>query len=243
MVKSQVENFAPKGQAIRTWKPDLDVPLNDSQIADYTLQDAAGKPLAPGYYFIGVKAEPFESTTNFLQGAAVIVATDNITFKATESESLVWWTDLGTGAPVNNVKVVFYDMDGKQLGTATTNRDGLAYAEDLASPYYVRTDSKDRLAFAAQYWGSGVSAGDFGINQDYWSSPNQPFAFVYTERPIYRPNQDVFIKGIVRQNDDLHYSLPKQDSVWVTIGFEGETLFEQEVQPLEAGILGRHGKH
>ena len=74
-----------------------------------------------------------------------------------------------------------------------------------------------------------VSAGDFGINQDYWSSPNQPFAFVYTERPIYRPNQDVFIKGIVRQNDDLHYSLPKQDSVWVTIGFEGETLFEQEV--------------
>ncbi|RJP50592.1 MAG: hypothetical protein C4583_10305 [Anaerolineaceae bacterium] len=225
----QSENFAPKGRAIRTWKPDLDVPLNDSQIAEYELQDAAGKPLAPGYYFIGVKAEPFKSTTNFLQGAVVIIATDNITFKATESESLVWLTDLETGAPVNNVKVIFYDMDGKQLGTATTNRDGLAYAEDLDEPYYVRTESKDRLAFAAQHWGSGVSAGDFGINQDYWTSPNQPFAFVYTERPIYRPNQDVFIKGIVRQNDDLHYSLPKQDSVWVTIGFEGETLYEQEV--------------
>ncbi len=233
----QSENFAPKGKAIRTWKPDLDVPLNDSQIVEYELQDADGKPLAPGYYFIGVKAEPFESATNFLQGAAVIVATDNLTFKMTESEALAWVTDLETGAPVNNVKVVFYDMDGKQLGAATTNRDGLAYAEDLDKPYYARTNSKDRLAFAAQHWGSGVSAGDFGINQDYWSSPNQPFAFVYTERPIYRPNQDVFIKGIVRQNDDLHYSLPKQDSVWVTIQFEGETLYEQEVSLNKMGTF------
>lgn len=233
----QPENFAPEAKPIRTWTPNLAVPLNESQVAEYELQDAEGKPLAPGYYFIGVKAEPFESAANFLQGAAIIVATDNITLKTTESEALVWLTDLETGAPVNNVKVIFYDIDGKQLGAARTNRDGLAYAEDLEKPYYARTDDNDRLAFAAQHWGSGVSAGDFGINQDYWSSPNQPFAFVYTERPIYRPNQDVFIKGIVRQNDDLHYSLPKQDSVWVTISFEGETLYEQEAALNEMGTF------
>lgn len=231
------ENFASEEKPIRTWTPNLDVPRNEAQVVEYKLQDADGKPLAPGYYFIGVKAGPFEMGTNFVQGAAIILATDNLTFKMTESEGLAWLTDLETGAPVKDVDVVFYDMDGKELGQATTDRNGLAYAEDLEKPYYASAAAKDRVAFAAQHWGSGVSSGEFGINQDYWSSPNQPFAFVYTERPIYRPNQDVFIKGIVRQNDDLHYSLPKQDSVWVTIQFEGETLYEQEVSLNEMGTF------
>lgn len=231
------ENFTPKGTAVRTWTPDLDVPRNESQTVEYKLEDADGKALAPGYYFVGVKAEPFESSANFLQGAAVILATDNLTFKAAESEGLAWLTDLETGEPVKGVDVIFYDMNGKELGAAATDRNGLAYAEDLAFPYFARVKDDERVALTAQYWGSGVSAEEFGINQDYWSSPNRPFAFVYTERPIYRPNQDVFIKGIVRQNDDLHYSLPKQDSVWVTIQFEGETLYEQEVSLNKMGTF------
>lgn len=222
------QDFAPKGQPIRTWKPDLDVKLDQPQRVEFSLKDEGGDPLPIGYYFLGLKAQPF-SYSNFLQAAPIVVASDNLTFKSTESESLVWLTDLETGKPVKNVDVLFYDADGVQIGNASTDKDGLAYADGLAHPYFARTDDKNHLAFAAQFWGSGVSVGDFGIQQDYWTTVNAPFAFVYTERPIYRPNQDVFFKGIVRQNDDLHYSLPKQDSVYVTIDFEGETVYEKEL--------------
>ena len=210
---------------------------NAQQNVEFDLKDDQGNPLAPGYYFLGVNAQPFEYASRFLQGAPIIVATDNMTFKSTESESLVWLTDLETGEPVKNVDVVFYDAQGLQIGKATTDKNGLAYADELAHPYFVRTDDKERLAFAAQSWGSGVSAWDFGIQQDYWTEVNAPFAFVYTERPIYRPDQDVFFKGILRQNDDLHYSLSEQNSVYVTIDFEGETVYEKELSVNEMGTF------
>ncbi len=231
------QDFAPSAKAIRVWVPNLEVDPNQSQSVEYDLKDSNGQPLATGYYFIGVNAEPFDYESNFLQGATLIVATDNLTFKNTDSEALAWLTDLETGKPVANIPVVFYDNEGRELGRAVTGKDGLAYADNLKSPFYARTDDKSRLAFAAQFWGSGVSAGNFGIYQDYWTSPNQPFAFVYTERPIYRPNQDVFIKGILRQNDDLHYSLLKQKEVYVTIDFEGETVYEKTLTLNDMGTF------
>jgi uncharacterized protein YfaS (alpha-2-macroglobulin family) len=42
--------------------------------------------------------------------------------------------------------------------------------------------------------------------------------FVYTERPIYKPGDTIFFKGIVRQDSDALYKLPnsgKQVKVWV----------------------------
>ena len=230
-------DFTPEGKVLRTWNPNLDVDPNETQRVEFDMKDEQGKPLAPGYYFLGLTAQPFEYSSRFLQGAPIIVATDNMTFKTSENEGLVWLTDLETGAPVKGVNVLFYDSDGKQIGKASTDSDGLAYAELSARPYFARTDKKSRLAFAQQGWGSGVSAWDFGISEDYWSKVNAPFGFVYTERPIYRPNQDVFFKGIVRQNDDLHYSLPKQDSVFVTIDFEGETVYEKELALNEMGTF------
>ncbi len=231
------QDFDPRGEVLRTWIPDLGVDPNTQQNVEFDMRDDLGKPLAPGYYFLGLNAQPLKYDSAFLQGAPIIVATDNMTLKTTESESLVWLTDLETGKPIKSVDVFFYDVKGKQVGKATTNKDGLAYADDLSHPYYARTEDNEHLAFTAQSWGSGVSAWDFGIQQDYWTAVNAPFAFVYTERPIYRPNQDVFFKGILRQNDDLHYSLPDADSVYVTIGFEGETVYEKELSVNDMGTF------
>ena len=153
------QDFAPKGQPIRTWKPDLDVKPNQPQRVEFSLKDEGGDPLPIGYYFLGLKASPFSrgsSASNFLQAAPIVVASDNLTFKSTESESLVWLTDLETGKPVKNVDVLFYDADGKKIGNASTDKDGLAYADGLAHPYFARTDDKNHLAFAAQFWGSEI---------------------------------------------------------------------------------------
>ena len=41
----------------------------------------------------------------------------------------------------------------------------------------------------------------------YYSEPYQ--ALFYTDRPVYRPGQTVYFKGILRVDDDAHYSLPE----------------------------------
>ena len=218
--------FVPKTAPIREWNPNTQGPRNQTNQLDLKLQDQAGNPLAPGYYFIGVKGSPLDYTTNFYQASVFIVATDNITFKATSAEGLAWVTDLESGTPQANVPVMFYDKDFNQVGTTTsTDQNGLVYLKGINSPVYARVEGTNHLAFVSTDWGSGVWTGDLGIAENYYGNTNAPFAYLYTDRAIYRPGQDVYFKGLVRQNDDLHYSLLNDAQVYVTI----EDLSSQQV--------------
>ncbi len=93
-------------------------------------------------------------------------------------------------------------------------------------------------AFASLDWGSGVSAGDYGIAENYYGNNTAaPFAYLYTDRPVYRPGQDVYFKGLVRQNDDLHYSLIKETNVYVTIEQSGEQVYSKSLPLSSLGSM------
>jgi len=232
--KSDTTSFNPKVEPIREWTPSVDVPVNQMTYEHFKLQDAQEKPLAPGYYFIGVKGKPLDYKSRFYQGFLFIVATDNITLKTSSTEASAWVTDLESGKPHADVSVTFYNANFAKISTAVTDKNGLAYLR-LANPSYARVDEAGHSAFTAIDWGSGVWAGDFGVYEDYYSPPNSLFGYVYTDRPVYRPGQDVFFKGILRQNDDLHYSLPKKDKVYVTIEQSGQRVFGDYISLSELG--------
>ncbi len=100
-----------------------------------------------------------------------IVATDNITLKATSSEGLAWVTDIESGSPQANVPVMFYDKDFNQVGTTTsTNQNGLVYLKGINSPVYARVEGTNHLAFVSTDWGSGVWTGDLGIAENYYAA-------------------------------------------------------------------------
>ncbi len=217
--------FNPKVEPIRQWNPNTDVPRNMLNRENFKLGDVQGNPLKPGYYFIGVKGKPLDYKSRFYQGFLFIVATDNITLKTTSTEASAWVTDLESGQPEANVPVTFYDQDLRKVGTVSTDKNGIAYLNGLNQPSYARVDAADHAAFTAIDWGSGVWAGDFGLYEGYYSAPNSLFAYVYTDRPVYRPGQDVYFKGIVRRNDDLRYSLPADQKVYLSIEQQGEKVF------------------
>ena len=231
MVKGDLETakFNPQVQPVREWKPDNTAPRNQLNRLNFKLQDPKENPLEPGYYFIGVQGAPLDYSTNFYQGFLFIVATDNITLKTTASEGLAWIVDLESGMPQANVSVTFYDQSFHQLGEVTTDKNGIAYLNGLDTPLYARAEATGHLAFTAIDWGSGVWAGDFGLYEGYYSNTVTPFVYLYTERPVYRPGQEVYFKGILRQNDDLHYSLPKQSQVYATIEHFGERVFAENM--------------
>lgn len=230
--------FNPKVKPIREWMPDVAVPRNQTQYEKFTLQDAQEKPLPPGYYFIGVQAKPLDYKTRFYQGFLFIVATDNITLKTSPSEASAWVTDLESGMPQAGVAVTYYNDKLSQIGKTVTDKDGLAYLDGLNNPSYARVDGNGHGAFTAIDWGSGVWAGDFGVYENYYSPPNSMFGYIYTDRPVYRPGQEVFFKGIVRVNDDLRYSLPTADKVYVTVEQYGEKIFSEYLPISELGSFG-----
>ena len=231
----QTTDFRPQDQPVREWTPNTDVPRNQVNRQNFKLGDPYSNPLEPGYYFIGVIGAPLDYKGNFYQGYIFSVATDNITLKGTPTEGLAWVTDLESGAPQAGVNVTFYDTDWKQLGSTTTDKDGLAYLSDISNPNYARAEGSGHLAFASLDFGSGVSAGDFGLYQNYYGVTTMPYVYLYTDRPVYRPGQEAYLKGIMRQNDDLHYSLPSQKQVYVIIRRMGEEVYAESLPLSEKG--------
>ena len=235
-VSSVWDHVAKTAQPLREWQLKADK-LNEFGRLNIKLEDKDGSPLPPGYYVITIDGPPLEhgSIKKVYDSALFIVATDNITFKVTGNEALAWVTDLETGKPQVDVNVTFYDEKYKAVGTVKTDGNGLAYLSGVKNTTFVQVTGKDHLAFASITWGSGVSAGDYGLYETYYSNTNTPFAYLYTDRPIYRPGQDVFFKGIVRQNNDLHYSLTLWKRVYVTIEHWGKEVYTGYINLSEMG--------
>jgi uncharacterized protein YfaS (alpha-2-macroglobulin family) len=229
----------PDSKPIREWQADLQQIENKQMRTRIKLEDGQGNPLPPGYYMVGLKAPPLSSTASMYQVAEFVVATDNITLKTTSNEALAWVVDLEKGQPVADVPVVVYDSHAVEIGRASTDEKGLVYLKGLKDAHMAQLDDAQHVAVASNDWGSGVSAYDFGIWQNYYGGTptNTPFAYIYTERPLYRPGQDVFFKGIVRQNDDLHYSLPAQSKVYVTIEQAGEQVYGESLDLSKLGTF------
>ena len=223
-------SFTPSAAAVRHWRPAISASTNQLVRTRLDFKDAAGASLKPGYYFIGLKSQPFNYKDNYMQAALFMVSTDSLTLKTTPTEALVWLTDLETGTPTSNVPVVIYDNKFTEIGRSKTGNNGLAYLDGIAGAWYARTEDGLHSAFVSQDWGSGVSIGQFGMWWNYYTEYSTRFVYVYTERPLYRPGQAVYFTGTVRRNDDLHYSLPVDQTVYVTIGYNDEQLYAQNLK-------------
>jgi len=218
----------PANALVRQWSQALEAPPNK---VSYTPIDAGegGRPLEPGVYLL------IASSPNLKQNSSgprhiMVVSKINLTLKASQHNTLVWATDLRSGQPVPGVKMTFYNTNMQQVGTASTGFDGVAQLT-VQSDYSVKAAiSTEPFAAVLNDWSSGISPWYFGLQASY-SLPKYR-AHIYTDRPIYRPGQTVYFKGIIRAEDDASYNLPVGWSkVRVTVrGPSGEQLLNQELK-------------
>lgn len=216
--------------------------LNKSVLKPITPLTSEGKPLPNGFYFLGMDAEGVQKYNPWIDNRLLIVANSNLTFKTNSTETLVWLTDLVSGKPVARAGIGIYDKDMRLVGEGITDQDGLLALEVPApeQPYDARfaiSSSAEAFGFASSQGDSGVDMWQYGLYGGYFAPVNQPTAYVYTERPIYRPGQPVYFKGIVRNDDDLDYSIPETRSIKVKISSFEETLFEKELPLSDMGTF------
>jgi len=206
------------------------------------LTDVDGGLLDTGFYFLTINSPQISTPRPNLDTRLLIVAEANLTFKTTLSEGLMWINDLVSGEPIGDVPLTVYDDVFNKIGSGTTNSDGILHLElpipeKLYRSRYVMSEEKGKFAFARSDWGSGLSPYEFGIWSSYYTMPDQPLAYVYTDRPLYRPGQKVSFKGVVRQNNDLAYSLLPWGSVEVEINSYNEQVFQQTMMLSEFGTF------
>ncbi len=249
---------------IRQWSLDVKPPLNQRRIYGTNLAgDAGGQeqalPLQPGLYYLEVWADPeavYPEAEPSLPGEVekriLVVSRHNLSLKTTATESLVWATDLRSGDVLPDLPVVVMDEDGAVLAEGRTDSDGVfAGAHRRSLDRWARVfafvgdpelgpvsgRAPDDFAAATNWWDDGISPWKFDLPVE--STLDSFAAYFFTDRPIYRPGQKVYLKGILRNDDDAHYSLPTgDDEVHVVIeDSQGTKVFEDGLPLSDMGTL------
>ncbi|MGI5864187.1 MAG: MG2 domain-containing protein [Myxococcales bacterium] len=122
----------------------------------------------------------------------------------------LWVTRLSTGRPVERASVRILDREGATRWQATSGADGIARVPGLV----------ELLGSQSNSWSSPFALavaekdGDIGATLSTWSDGLEPYAFdlagawdgaepialgtVFTDRGIYRPGDEVHLKGLAR---------------------------------------------
>ncbi|MGD8623771.1 MAG: Ig-like domain-containing protein [Anaerolineae bacterium] len=241
-------NYAPDEEdLVRRWSRRIQAPANEAGLARLDLVGAGGEPLPPGLYYLQLEAPEVAKASgpDYEPSRYLFIRSRlNLVLKQSRSEVLVWATDLDSGQPVAGVPVSAYETWGQVEASGTTGPDGLFVADDLAvdslwNAFFVVTGEpgSDDFGIAYNGWDDGIQTWDFDVSSEFWASAYQ--GYLYTDRPIYRPGQKVYFKGIVRADDDAHYSLPEAiDKVQVLINDpQGKELFKKEMTLSDMGTL------
>lgn len=230
------DRYLPNQDAlIHSWTEKTTARPNRTARLRSPITDAEGQQLPPGLYYLTVTGQDMASIDRTTTRRLLARTDLNIVLKAGQDEALAWVTDLKSGQPVAGVNVRFFSRDKIDV-TVTTDSDGVARLEDMKTRQAweplvaIGSSASGQFGVASSEWQTGISPWDFDLPGGMSSA--QYNAYVYTDRPIYRPGQTVYWKAIVRRDDDAQYSLPDAgQAMTVTINDDrGNTLLEQLVR-------------
>ncbi len=253
----------PNPNTTRVWSRDYEVveERNVSIRQVITLTDDLGNQLAPGIYFVeatqpgmvntegnpNASAQIVDSSTgaNNIGQALVVISNLNLTLKKSDSAtSMVWLTNLRTGDPVGGEPIRFFNQ-GVLVEEGETAEDGTLQTELRPDPNMTWAPvlamagepGEENFALVSSDWSNGIAIWDFNLSGGWSLEALQ--SYFYTDRPIYRPGQTVYWKGIVRALVGDQYQLPPSDfSVLVTVRDPvGNALREEEMTLGENGTL------
>ncbi|MBE0690963.1 MAG: Ig-like domain-containing protein, partial [Anaerolineae bacterium] len=190
--------------------------------------------LAPGIYFLRATAPETSSQGWQPLNHFLIVGTANLTLKQSVDQALIWATDVQSGEPIANAPIRLYGQDYAMLGEGVTDADGLLKLDlprnaDLYQPRMAVLNDGGQFGIGLGQWSNGIEGYDFAQPTEYFVE--QYRAYVYTDRPIYRPGQPVYFRGVIRDRNDVTYTLPALRDIPVRIygGNDGTLLYDEKL--------------
>ncbi|QPC81915.1 Ig-like domain-containing protein [Phototrophicus methaneseepsis] len=188
--------------------------------------------LDPGIYWLTAQTPEFDEQGWAPRRHIMVVSTAVLMMKASPDTVTVWATDVQTGLPLADVPIEVIFLDGV-VGTGTTDADGIMTMDtprelDLYSPRLAVLNTDDQFGLAFGDWDNGISPWMFNVSSDFY--PSRYRLYAYTDRPVYRPGQPVYFRGVVRDKDDVTYTRPEFETVPVQItDNNGEVVYKEDL--------------
>jgi alpha-2-macroglobulin len=182
-----------------------------------------GESLNPGIYYLGIQTPDItENEYQRNQKFYLVVSENNLVMKIAPDQAFVWATRLDDQTPMVDAPVSIYNTEGELLTKGRTDADGLfsdsfTRADEPYSSYFalVGESGENNFAFSISTWQDGYFLYEQGINQD--TLPALLNAYIYTDRPIYRPGDTIHFKTVLFSPDNGLPMMPDVDAVTLSI--------------------------
>ncbi|VAW32561.1 hypothetical protein MNBD_CHLOROFLEXI01-1030, partial [hydrothermal vent metagenome] len=193
-------------ELVAEWQMVSTAPLQDWANVQETILP---EDVSPGLYILNLVAG------NVNDQLLLVISQNSVTVKQADEQLLVWVTDI-SGKSVPNTAVTLYARNGNAIISGQTDEDGL-YEASLPTFAEGGPAATEPLMVVARV---GEEITLTGLSSDWQNSSGfynresrnlrgaQSAAFVFTERPIYKPGQIVYFKAIVRLDEDALLSVP-----------------------------------
>jgi uncharacterized protein YfaS (alpha-2-macroglobulin family) len=119
---------------------------------------------------------------------------------------------IASGEAREGAWVRLYDRAGRLYGQARTDAQGLfeatVHSDTLPLLALAEVDGEITVCGFGPEWNPRAGWWEWWGWQPMPPAGRHYRAYLYTDRPIYRPGQTVYVRGIVRNDDDAVYSVP-----------------------------------
>lgn len=151
------------------------------------------------YIWIEVYSSQDKSKSNNYSKNLIVRTNLSVFLEKASNKSLAYATDLEKNIEVPNLEFEFYDFDYKK----TT----VKYSYDKTKKVYVIDSDLNAISYILvknDKYSALISQDDFFSNYDFkyisgQDSSVKNYAYIYTDRPIYRPGDEVQIKWLLRE--------------------------------------------
>lgn len=208
-----------------TWSQRLDIPRDQTQNVMLPLAPGGGS-LTPGLYYLRLNLDQ-----NYINQGPFLFVISNVqlTFKVSATDVLVWAVDVRTGEPITKKALTIYDESGAVLASGETDDEGIFRALIEPNDKYYRDvfallgqPGEEDFSMAISSWDDGINSWDFGLSSNF--EPPKTKAYIYTDRPIYRPGQTVYYRAVLRDAYNGRYKEPDLGIATVVIKGMGKEL-------------------
>ncbi|MBI3981013.1 Ig-like domain-containing protein [Candidatus Microgenomates bacterium] len=225
---------------VRSWSENYEADLNTPVQVVTKVTDQNSQNLPAGFYFLEVKI-PQGAHDNMV----MIVSKSALTVKKSNNQIFTWSVNQSTAQVIPGMKLELADMFNNKLAEGVSNQDGVWQKEVnllQKNDLFVFGKNNDDAVVAASAWSEGINRYDFGLpsyydpneRNDYYAEKNYK-SYLTLDRPIYRPGQKVYFKGVIKKdNDGAYQNLEPGEKVTVKITDAQNRAIFTQVLPIDS---------
>ena len=204
------------------------------------------------YGFLSLKFESkvgYENKYDYSSSSQIQITSMGVTGKFSGDSNTIFVTELKTGSPIEGALVEIRDDYNRILETATTDKNGVAITKGFRylgiqrssrwdTPRQWAIVSKgDDISFINSDWGTGISPWRMDVDYDYYPSDKEYDGSMFTERGLYKPGEEVHIKGVVREKRIGNWQIPLdlKDAIFMIVNSRGDEIYRGNTSLNEYG--------